>query len=102
MATFTSGKYAKAECDRCGDKINYLDLVEEWTGLMVCTECLDIKDPLDFPTNFPVDPESLKNPRPTRDVSAGEGVVRTQSKVGVGFKGIGLVAELGNVTVTVV
>lgn len=101
MGQFTSGKFAKAICDRCGDKRYLKDLKLEWTGLKVCNQCFDIKDPLEFPTNFPVDPEALENPRPNNEVEAGQGVIRTPSKIGKGFPGIELECELGQVTVSV-
>jgi hypothetical protein len=102
MANFTSGKFAKAICDRCGDKMKYLELKLEWTGLMVCEECFDPKDPLEFPTNFPIDPESLRNPRPDNDVEAGAGTIRVAPRIGSVIKGIAVECEIGNVTVTVV
>jgi hypothetical protein len=101
MAHFSSGKHAKAYCDRCGDKHYLNDLKLEWTGLKVCDECWDPKDPLEFPTNFPIDPEAIENPRPGSEVEAGEGVVRTPSMIGKNFSGFELECELGEVTVSV-
>jgi hypothetical protein len=102
MANFTSGKFAKAICDRCGDKMNYSDLKKEWTGLRVCEECLDEEDPLEFPTNFPVDAESLHNPRPDNDIEAGQGTIRVAPRIGSAIDGIAIECEIGQVTVTVV
>ena len=99
---FTSGKYAKARCDRCGDKKKYLDLKLEWTGLRVCKSCWDPKTALEFPTNFPSDPEALRDPRPDNDVEANHGVVRINSGIGTGFKLTTMNIELGTVTVTIV
>ena len=101
MARFTSGKFAPGICDRCGFKYKLLDLKEEWTGLLVCDECWDAKDPLEFPTNFPTDPESVRNPSPDDDVEASDGVIRLPSRVGSSFAGIELECERGTVTVTV-
>ena len=101
MAQFTSGKFAKAICDRCGDKVKYKDLIEEWTGLRVCETCLDPEDPLEFPRNFPVDPEALQHPRPDTAIEAGEGIIRVSGKLGKGFSGIELELEVGQVTVSV-
>jgi len=101
MGQFTSGKFAKGICDRCGDKRYLNDLRLEWTGLKVCDECFDRKDPLEFPTHFPLDPEALENPRPDNDVEAGQGVIRTSSTIGKAFAGIELECELGQVTVSV-
>ena len=80
---FTSGKYARAICDRCGEKIMYTKLRLEWTGLKVCRTCWDPKTALEFPTNFPTDPEALRDPRPDNDVEASAG------KVTMGTGGIG-------------
>ena len=32
-------------CDRCGFKYRLTQLRKEWTGLMVCNPCYDIKHP---------------------------------------------------------
>ena len=101
MAQFTSGKYAKAICDRCGFKFKYPLLIEEWTGLRVCKTCIDAKDPLEFPTNFPVDPEALEYPRPDTAVEAGQGTIAISGKLGKGFAGIEIELEVGQVTVSV-
>ena len=100
---FTSGKYAKAICDRCGDKIMYTKLRLEWTGLKVCRTCWDPKTALEFPTNFPADPEALRDPRPDNDIEASAG------KVSIGTGGIGtsfqlndIEIELGTVSVTLI
>jgi len=102
MALFTSGKFAVAMCDRCGDKHPLHDLKLEWTGLRVCDECWDPKDPIEFPTNFPIDPEAIENPRPDIEVEAGEGVIRTPQTVGVGFPGLELQCEVGQATASIV
>jgi len=98
---FSSGKKAHARCDRCGDKIKYQDLKKEWTGLKVCKTCLDPKTALEFPTNFPVDPEALRDPRPDTDTEANHGYVNIVNNIGTGFKVNQLTIELGTVTVTV-
>ena len=101
MAHFTAGKFAPGICDRCGDKHKLNDLKLEWTGLKVCDECFDPKDPLEFPTNFPTDPEAVENPRPDNETEAGQGVIRTPSMVGKTFAGITLECEVGQVEVAV-
>ena len=101
MAKFTAGKFAKAMCDRCGHKMPYKKLLLEWTGLRVCKECFDPKDPLEFPTNFPVDAESLQNPRPDNDVEAGQGRVYVDPLVGTTFSGSVVEFEIGVLTVEV-
>ena len=101
MNEFTSGKFAKGHCDRCGQRYYLNKLKLEWTGLKVCKSCFDPQDSLEFPTHFPVDPEALENPRPDIDVEAGEGIIRTPNRVGSGFPGIELEVQVGDVTVTV-
>jgi hypothetical protein len=70
---FTTGKYAPAECDRCGRKTKYLKLKEEIynekkTGLRVCGECFDKDHPqLQLGRLKIFDPQTLKDPRPSRD-----------------------------------
>jgi len=98
---FSSGKYAQAICDRCGIQVKYQQLKEEWTGLMVCMDCWDPKTALEFPMNFPSDPESLRDPRPDNDTEAGNGRIFTSSNViGSTIKGFGIECELGDVTVS--
>ena len=96
---FTTGKYAKAICDRCGDKVKYTELQLEWTGFRVCRACFDEKDPREFPSNFPVDPQALEDPRPDNDIEAGEGLIRESgtSKVGSAFRSFQLEANLNDV-----
>jgi hypothetical protein len=101
MSQFTSGKYAKAICDRCGDKMKYQALREEWTGLRVCKKCWDPKTALEFPTNFPSDAESLRDPRPDNDVEATNGTVNVANSIGTGFRLNGSTVELGQVTVSI-
>jgi hypothetical protein len=101
MAKFTSGKYAKAMCDRCGDEVKYKALRLEWTGLKVCRTCLDPKTALEFPSNFPTDPEALKDPRVDNDVEAGDGTIGIDKTIPSSFKGYGIEIELGDITVSV-
>jgi len=100
---FTSGKYSWAICDRCGAKIKYQALRKEWTGLQVCRSCWDPKTALEFPTNFPADPEALREPRPDNDVEASNGHVYIDgSGIGTGFKLKDINVELGEVSVSIV
>ncbi len=99
---FSSGKFAKAMCDRCGNEIYYKKLKLEWTGLRVCRDCWDPKTALEFPTNFPSDAEALRDPRPDADVEASNGAVFIGADdLGQTFSLDALQIELGNVTVTV-
>ena len=98
---YTSGKYAKAICDRCGVEMKYTDLRTEWTGLRVCKSCLDPKTAQEFPSNFPTDPEALRDPRPDNDIEASLGIATIQDlDIGSSFKIASANFELGEVTVT--
>ena len=75
MTEFATGKYVKAECDRCGFIVPYRELREEIerdqpTGVFVCADCFDPDHPHDeyrIQQQFPVyDPQALKHPRPQR------------------------------------
>jgi len=107
MARYTKGKYAFAICDRCGDKIKFSQLKTEWTGLRVCPECLDPKTKQEFPTNFTVDPESLKDPRPDNDQEANAGKIEPKDNstgdtpIGKSYNGFKPSMSLGTVTVTI-
>jgi ribosome-binding protein aMBF1 (putative translation factor) len=37
-----------AICDKCGKKHKASKLKKEWTGLLVCTSCFEIRHPQDF------------------------------------------------------
>ena len=62
---YASGKKSLARCDRCGFVEKYLDLKEEWNGLRVCSECYEPKHPQLDTQPHRVDPEAIRNPRPT-------------------------------------
>lgn len=99
---FTSGKYAKAICDRCGNKVPYKKLKLEWTGLRVCPACWDPKTALEFPEHFPADPESLRDPRPDTDKESSNGTVFVGADdLGQTFSLDPMQIELGEVTVTI-
>lgn len=74
MANFASGKNAWGRCQRCGDRVRYLQLRKDGDNpnLMVCGTCYDIPHPAEKP--FVVkDPQILKNPAPdTDDDSVGD------------------------------
>ena len=100
---FTSGKYAKAICDRCGVKVKYQALRLEWTGLKTCGDCWDPKTALEFPSNFPTDPEALKDPRVDNDVEATLGKVMIGTgNIGTSFSLNDIEIELGTVSVSLV
>jgi len=65
---YASGKHSLARCDRCGFVYGYLELKKEWNNLRVCQECYEPKHPQLDPKTQRVDPEALRNPRPTEPV----------------------------------
>ena len=66
---FAVGKYSEAICDRCGFQYKYLELKEEWNGLLVCKECYEPKHPQLEPTYASADAEALENPRPQANLA---------------------------------
>ena len=71
---FASGKLAKAICDRCNFRYDYIELRADGNspGLRVCESCRDPKNPWREPAIQP-DAISLKYPRPDTDVSTTSG-----------------------------
>ena len=69
---YASGKYAIAECDRCGQRFKLKVLKTEIIklknyNLLVCPECWDPDHPQLQLGMYPVDdPQALRNPRPDR------------------------------------
>lgn len=63
MARYATGKFAKAECDRCGWEYPYLSLQKEWNGLKVCPTCWESKHPQLEPRSAS-DATALFEPRP--------------------------------------
>jgi len=61
----SQGSAAIALCGRCGFKHHYSDLVQDRdiTGLYVCEDCCDTKDPYKLPQRR-VEKISLQHPRP--------------------------------------
>lgn len=110
---YASGRYSLAICDRCGFRYKYTKLRKEWTGFRVCSECYEPKHPQLDPPRHLVDPQALKNPRPSVPASrvAGAGVVRTidpnrmitvtGDSIGSAFDGIKATISVGTVTVTI-
>ena len=66
MATFATGKYALALCDRCGQQYKFTQLQEEWNGLMTCPECFETKHPQLDPRYHSADAQALPWVRPAR------------------------------------
>jgi hypothetical protein len=67
---FASGKYAIAECDRCGQQyklkqLKKLTIKVKQVNLLVCPECWEPDQPQLSLGMYPVnDPQALRNPRP--------------------------------------
>ena len=67
---FASGKWAIAECDRCGQRYKLKELRKEIIktknyNLLVCQECWDPDHPQLQLGMYPVDdPQGLRDPRP--------------------------------------
>jgi len=66
MATFATGKYAVALCDRCGQQYKFTQLKQEWNGLKTCPECFEPKHPQLDPGYHAADAEALPWARPAR------------------------------------
>ncbi len=70
---FASGKYAIAECDRCGQRyklkqLKKLTIKTQTVNILVCPECWEPDQPQLSLGMYPVDdPQAVRNPRP--DVS---------------------------------
>ena len=70
---FASGKYAIAECDRCGQRyklkqLKKLTIKTKQVNILVCSECWEPDQPQLSLGMYPVDdPQAVRNPRP--DVS---------------------------------
>ena len=61
---YTSGKFAIALCDRCGQRYKLNTLIKEWTGFKVCPECYEPKHPQLEPKRTINEPQALYQPRP--------------------------------------
>ena len=75
---FSSGKYAIAECDICGQRFKLTHLRRETVKtkvreILVCSVCYDPDQPQLLLGMFPVDdPQGVRNPRPDRSyISSG-------------------------------
>ena len=66
MATFATGKYAIAICDRCGQQYKFHQLRQEWNGLKTCPDCFETKHPQLEPSYHSADAQALPWARPAR------------------------------------
>ena len=64
MSGFASGRYAIALCDQCGQRFKLLQLIRDWKGFKVCTECYEPKHPQLEPKRTITEPQALYQPRP--------------------------------------
>lgn len=64
MAGYASGRYAIALCDQCGQRYKLLELIRDWKGFKVCTECYEPKHPQLEPKRTITEPQALYQPRP--------------------------------------
>lgn len=69
---FATGARAYARCPRCGDKVDYLDLVPDGQvkGQRVCPGCRDDKHPAELPFRTE-EGIALKRPAPDTDDDSG-------------------------------
>ena len=87
---FSSGKFAIAECDRCGQRyklkqLKKLVVKQQIKNILVCPSCWDPDQPQLSLGLYPVnDPQAVRNPRP--DVSY---LVSGQSGLQINQTGIG-------------
>lgn len=93
---FASGKYAIAECDRCGQRYKLKELKKliiktKIVSMKVCPSCWDPDQPQLSLGLYPVnDPQAVRDPRP--DVSyeaSGTSGLQTDINGGTGVYGVG-------------
>lgn len=87
---FASGKFAIAECDRCGQRyklaqLKPLVIKTKQINIMVCPECWDPDQPQLQLGMYPVeDPQALRNPR--RDLSYTQSGITSDGSIGEGSR----------------
>ena len=64
MASYATGKHAKAISDRSGLEYRYKDMRKEWNGLIVGKDEFERKHPQLGPFRKIHDPQTLKEARP--------------------------------------
>ena len=98
---YATAKFALAHCDRCGFRFKLLELKKECNGLKVCHRCYEPKHPQLEPTTNVADSEAIFDPRPDKDVEAGDGRVFTDTDIiGINFSGFKITSALGTVTIS--
>ena len=97
---YASGKFSKAQCDRCGFVYDYPELKTEWNGLKTCPTCYEIKHPQLEPIRHVVDPEALREARPDNDKEVGLGkVVTTSDLIGSVLSSFQVASSVGTLSV---
>lgn len=97
---YASGKFSKAQCDRCGFVYDYPELKTEWNGLKTCPTCYEIKHPQLEPIRHVVDPEALREARPDNDKEVGLGkVVTTSDPIGSVLSSFQMASSVGTLSV---
>jgi len=93
---FASGKYAIAECDRCGQRYKLTELKKEVIktklfNIKVCPECWDPDHPQLSLGLYPVnDPQAVREPRPdTTYYSAGLNGLQITEQNGININATG-------------
>lgn len=73
--SYASGRHALAECQRCGFRVRYVDLVDDGSmpGLRVCTTCFEPHHPQEDPPEVGPDAVALHRPSPELSIPDGEG-----------------------------
>ena len=61
---YSSGKFAIALCDQCGQRYKLNLLIKDWKGFKVCSECYEPKHPQLEPKRNINEPQALLQPRP--------------------------------------
>jgi hypothetical protein len=94
---YSSGKFAIAECDRCGQRYKLKELKklvvkQQMKNIKVCPECWEPDQPQLSLGMYPVDdPQAVREPRPdvSYTVSGGSGLqingTNDRTEEGVGF-----------------
>jgi hypothetical protein len=76
------------ECDRCGFEYRAYNIVDEWNGLEVCTDCWESRHPQDF---LRVQEERIAARRPGT-LSSSE-VTTYSGIVGIAIAGVAIVGD---------
>ena len=99
-SNYASGKYAIAECDRCGQRYKLKELRKEIVktklfNIKVCPDCWDPDQPQLSLGMYPVyDPQAVREPRP--DVSyrmSGTSGLQINGTNNTGIEGVGYQEE---------